>query len=377
MTCVGKSSFNMSADQKPARFRCPNCNADMDFDPQSGALKCRYCAHIEATPTAVQSPSLLHPLKEFLAKGDEHLGQMADQSLQVTCEGCGSMVVFQPPQVAGLCSFCAAAIIAQPKAADPLIAPDGVLPFKVPTNEAQAQVRQWLQTRWFAPNALKRMARSEGIGGVYLPFWDYASDTDSRYSGQRGTHYWETEVYQESDGRGGTVQQTRQVQRTAWSPVSGRVSRHFDHVLIAATRSIAESKLNALEPWDMEAVCTYEPAYLAGFKAQRYQVELPAGFEEAQAVMRQQIEEDAREDIGGDEQRVQSVDTEYSNTTFCHLLLPVWIGAYRFRDKVYQVVVNARTGEVQGERPYSPWKISLLVAAILFVLLLIWLAKSQ
>jgi len=351
----------------------------MDFDPQSGGMKCRYCGHTEAAPAEPQQPrSLLHPLEEFLAKtGDEHLGQLSEQALQVSCDGCGSLVVFQPPQVAGLCSFCGAALVAQPKTADPMIAPDGLLPFKVPTSEAQAQVRQWLQTRWFAPGALKRMAREEGIGGVYLPFWDYASDTNSRYTGERGTHYWETEVYEESDGRGGTVQQTRQVMRTAWAPVSGHVSRHFDHVLIAATKSVSEAKLNALEPWDMESVCAYEPAYLAGFKAQRYQVELPAGFQEAQSVMREQIEQDCAKDIGGDEQRVEDVDTQYSNTTFCHLLLPVWIGAYRFQNKVYQVVVNARTGEVQGERPYSPWKIGLLVAAILLVLFLILLAKSQ
>ena len=80
---------------------------------------------------------------------------------------------------------------------------------------------------------------------------------------------------------------------------------------------------------------------------------------------------DARRDIGGDEQRVSNVETQYSAVTFKHLLLPVYVGAYRFNDKVFQVVVNGRTGEVQGERPYSVWKILLLVLAILFVLLVL------
>ena len=62
---------------------------------------------------------------------------------------------------------------------------------------------------------------------------------------------------------------------------------------------------------------------------------------------------------------------------FRHLLLPVWIGAYRFQDKVYQVAVNARTGEVQGERPYSKAKIALLVAAVLLVILVIVLLGSH
>jgi hypothetical protein len=113
----------------------------------------------------------------------------------------------------------------------------------------------------------------------------------------------------------------------------------------------------------------YEPAYLAGFRAQRYQIELAEGFEKAKAVIHQAIDALVRQDIGGDEQRVSSINTAYSSIFFLHLLLPVWIGAYQFQGKVYHVVVNARTGEVQGERPYSKAKIAGLVIAILAVLL--------
>jgi hypothetical protein len=77
------------------------------------------------------------------------------------------------------------------------------------------------------------------------------------------------------------------------------------------------------------------------------------------------IEGDVRADIGGDEQMVQSIDTQHFDVTFKHILLPIWIAAYRFSGKIYQVVVNARTAEVQGERPYSVWKILGLVLLIL------------
>src|SRR5207244_4662626 len=177
-------------------------------------------------------------------------------------------------------------------------------------------------------------------------------------------NYYETEFYEESDGRGGTVQRTRQVQRTRWSRTSGDVSHRFDGVLAPASRSVAEARLNALEPWDLESLCAYEPAYLAGFKAQRYQLELPDAFEKAKETMQSAIADDVRRDIGGDEQVIDSVETQYANVMFRHLLLPVWIGAYRFQDEVYQVAVNARTGEVQGERPYSLAKIVLLLSGI-------------
>ena len=165
--------------------------------------------------------------------------------------------------------------------------------------------------------------------------------------------------------------------RTAWSPAGGQVARRFDDVLVPATKSVNEARLNALEPWDLPALCAYDPEYLAGFKAQRYQVELPAGFEKAKQVMEGVITQDVRRDIGGDEQRIDHVDTATSNETFKHLLLPVWIGAYRFQGKVFQVVVNARTGEVQGERPYSAAKISLLVIGILILILFLWVMGQR
>jgi len=238
-------------------------------------------------------------------------------------------------------------------------------------------VREWIATRWFAPNALKKMAEQEGIAGVYLPFWTYAADTASRYSGARGVHYFETEYFTTTDSNGNQVQQSRQVMRTAWSPAGGEVARRFDDVLVPATKSVNEARLNALEPWDLPALCAYDPEYLAGFKAQRYQIELPAGFEKAKQVMEGLITQDVRRDIGGDEQRIDHVDTATSNETFKHLLLPVWIGAYRFQGKVFQVVVNARTGEVQGERPYSAIKIAMLVIGILILILVLWIVGQR
>ena len=89
------------------------------------------------------------------------------------------------------------------------------------------------------------------------------------------------------------------------------------------------------------------------------------------------IEKDVKHDIGGDEQRISELSTEYSNIMFRHLLLPVWLGAYQFQGKSYQVVVNASTGDVEGERPYSALKITLLVIFILLVIgFLIYLKQS-
>ena len=296
------------------------------------------------------------------------LKALAENALEVRCNGCGATVTFTPPDVAGECSFCGVAIVAQPKSADPLVSPEGILPFAISQSQSSNAVKEWISSRWFAPNALKRLASQESVDGVYLPFWTYDAYTTSYYTGQRGEHYYETETYTEQDAQGNTVTKTRQVQRTRWYSAEGTVSRWMDDILVPATTSVSRPKLTSLEPWDLESLKPYEPAFLPGFKAQRYQIDLPQGFEEAKIIMAPIIEQDAIEDIGGDEQRIDDIATSYSAVTFKHLLLPVFIGAYRFREKVYQVLVNARTGEVQGDRPYSVWKIFFLAIFLLAVI---------
>jgi hypothetical protein len=100
---------------------------------------------------------------------------------------------------------------------------------------------------------------------------------------------------------------------------------------------------------------------LAGFYARTYEVELEEGFRLAREIMDDAIRAEAKCRIGGDEQRVHSVRTSVSAVTFKHLLLPVWLLAYRYNDRTYQVMANAATGEVQGERPWSIVKIMLAV----------------
>src|SRR5262249_54922111 len=73
-------------------------------------------------------------------------------------------------------------------------------------------------------------------------------------------------------------------------------------------------------------------------------------------------------DIGGNHQQLTSVETQHVGVTFKHVLLPVWMTSYRYRDRTYRVVINGRTGEVMGDRPYSVWKIFFLVVILLALL---------
>jgi DNA-directed RNA polymerase subunit RPC12/RpoP len=351
------------------RFLCPNCGANMIFDARSGKLACHYCGH--TAEIAAQGRVDERDYQEFLQRGRQNLQPMARNAMQVRCESCGAIVNFTPPETARQCDFCGGKIIAQPKAADPLIAPEGVLPFSVTDKQAAANYRIWLSSLWFAPSALKKLAQADKLGSVYIPFWTYDAWAASRYAGERGEYYYETETYYENG-----EQKERQVRRTDWHRVSGEVSRQFDDVCIPATTSLPEKYIRGLEPWDLESLKPYDPAYLSGHKAQTYQIALDEGFERFKRLAEDVIYTDARRDIGGDEQRVHDISTDYSNITFKHLLLPIYAGAYRFNGKVFQIVVNGRTGEVQGERPYSWVKITLLILAIIVVVSIIALVAS-
>jgi uncharacterized Zn finger protein (UPF0148 family) len=365
-----------STPQKIHRYSCPGCSADLIFEPRDGCLSCPYCGRNEPIPASAAEVKE-RSYEEYLKLKPEQLRPISADALEVQCSGCGATVSFTPPEVAGDCPFCAAKIVAQPQVAHPMLAPEGVLPFRITHQQAAEGIKAWLASRWFAPKALVRLAEQELASSVYLPFWTYDVYTITHYSGQRGEHYWETESYVDTDSQGRRFTRARQVQKTRWYPASGTVERWFDDILLTATQSVSPARLATLEPWDLAELKPYQPAYLAGHKAQRYQLELADGFEEVKAIIAPVIENDVRNDIGGDEQRIHRLGKTYSGITFKHLLLPVWIGAYRFQGKVYQVLVNARTGEVQGERPYSPWKIAGFVFVLMLVGLLLFYLSEQ
>ena len=165
------------------------------------------------------------------------------------------------------------------------------------------------------------------------------------------------------------------MQKTRWYPASGAVARGFDDVMAIASTSLPARLGEGLEPWDLSQLQPYKPDYLAGFQAEGYTVALADGNASAKQKMAGVIEQDVRRDIGGDVQRIDSVSTSYSAETFKHILLPIWIAAYKYNSKTYRFLVNGQTGEVQGERPYSVWKITFaalgatILAAAAYVLI--------
>src|SRR5262245_52735776 len=343
------------------KFPCVQCGARLDFDPTAQALKCPYCGHVQEIAPA-EGEVVEHDLEEYLARQAGEGVTLEGRSSEVRCTGCGAVVLLEDKVVTERCPFCATHLENQPHSAEAMIAPESLLPFKHTSREAYARFGQWVEGLWFAPSELKKLANLGQLSGVYLPFWTYDAMTYSRYTGQRGDDYWDTEYYTENG-----ESKSRQVRKTRWTGVAGKVDHFFDDVLVCGSKSLPGWMVDRLDPWDLPALEPFRPDFLSGFKTERYAIDLPAGFEKAKQIMAEYILELCRQDIGGDHQRVEAVKTRHVGVTFKHLLLPVWVAAYRYREKVFRILVNARTGEVVGERPWSWWKIARLVLLILLV----------
>ena len=343
---------------------CPNCGASLSYAPGTTGMTCEHCRsafEIKVEQTALAGAHQENDLATALQKGWQATGAQ-DQVFVVKCPACGAESAMEKNLFAAECSFCASPLTVTPDMRS-VAHPQGVLPFKLAKESAAADFDKWLRRLWFAPNDLKKLASADRFNGLYLPFWTFDAATQTDYRGERGDHYTETRT-RVVDGK--TV--TERVVKTRWSPAGGRVARFFNDLLVTASRALPEQYLARLEPWDLPNLVPYDARYLSGFKAEISQLDIASGFELAKQNMDVVIAGDIRRDIGGDEQRIHQRNTQYSRTTYKYILLPVWLSVYRYGGKVYRFVVNARTGEVHGERPYSPWKIALAVIAGLILL---------
>ena len=356
-------SDTLSPQEKsgPTTFPCAGCGGDLVYSPGASSMECPYCGATVDCP-APTGQVLEHDFESQLTSLES--GAATTTVTEVNCESCAATNQLEANATSGECAFCGTPFVQQPQSAS-VIQPQAVLPFSITREDGMGLFRQWIGGLWFAPSKLKQFARDiEKLKGLYLPHWTYDSDTSTDYMGERGEHYYETEYYTDSEGN----EQSREVQHTHWYPAAGRVWLKFDDILVPASDTLPRKYVDELEPWDLHALTPYSDGYLSGFQSESYTTDLRGGFNIAKDKMAPEIDQKIRWDIGGDEQRVHSKSTYYSDITFKYILLPVWISAYRFKDKIYRFLINARTGEIQGERPWSWIKITLLV---LFILALI------
>lgn len=348
------------------QFPCTRCGAKLEFGPGTDSLICPYCG----TKNAIAASGAEVPLLDFLVYTGQTAGVVeTHEELVVHCGNCAAETHLAKDVTSGRCAFCGAPVVAEAQSKK-LIKPAGLLPFIVNKAQGNALFRKWIGGLYFAPGDLSKRADQAGIDGAYVPCWTYNADAETTYTGLRGDDYTTTETYTETVN-GHSEERTRTITHTRWSNVSGNVRNDFRDVMVLATQSLPPKVADHLQPWDLAHIVPYADEYLSGMTCQSYQIDLGHGFEQAKGIMAGTIQQTIAQDIGGDHQQISSVDSRYSEIRFRHLLLPLWISAYHYNGKTFRFLVNARTGAVRGERPYSAIKIVGFVAALIAAIVII------
>ena len=330
-------------------------------------LVCPFCGTatpftIDATTGAIEELDLAKALREI---PDQDRGWQAEKRT-VQCQSCKAVSVFDPDRVGQNCDFCGSPALVDYQEIKAPIRPMSLLPFTVAETAVREQIRRWYASKWLAPNALKHRALVDRLHGVYIPYWTFDAHVVCPWQAEAGHYYYETQTVRRN---GRTV--TQQVRKTRWVPASGEVRHFFDDEPVPGTHGVSHALLQQVEPFPFQDLKPYEKAFLSGFVVEHYQIVLFDAAQRSQESMTAKIRQMCASEIPGDTYRNLRIQPVYSGQTFKHILVPVWLLTYNFRQKPYQVVVNGVTGRMAGEYPKSFWKVAFLVLVAVLVVFLI------
>ncbi|MEJ2600282.1 MAG: hypothetical protein P8Z00_18245 [Anaerolineales bacterium] len=341
----------------PGSYKCPNCGATTKYDVSAGGVTCEYCGY--TAPAKTKAVGRAAEEAEFTLdtwqKAEQGWG-VKRQALH--CENCGAVLTLAEGALTATCPFCASNRVTLRVAAQDAIRPRFLVPFKIPLETVRTKALEWMGRGWFHPAELAHSAIIQRFTGIYLPFWTFDAEI---------TALWRAEVGYERQERyydpGDKSWKTRTVIDWRWE--NGKVSLAIDDLLIVGSSRLSRIILERLYPFNLNALVTYSPDYLAGWQAQAYDVTLPAAWEQGKENMRERARDACYEDIPTHHVRNFSMTADFANEAWRYLLLPVYVASYQFEGKVFQVMVNGQTGLVAGQKPVAWWKIWLAIAAML------------
>lgn len=346
--------------------KCPACGGTMDFNPKNGTLTCPFCGHTQEIPVDEEEDTVEE--KDFLSETNKENCDWGAEKKTVVCKSCAAVSVYDALQISDVCPYCGSNQVTEEKGADSL-APDGVCPFAVTDKEAGEKFKKWIKGRLFCPKAAKDSAKPDSFKGIYLPYWTFDTNTDVVYSAQFGRDR------EEKDAKGNT----RTV--TDWYPTYGTYKKTFDDYAVPGTERYDNSILGMIQPFDTANSKTYKPEYVAGFISERYSVGLNNGWDLAKKQIHDILEDNITNEIKvknvASKVRSLVMKIKYKDIKYKYLLLPIWLSSFKYKQKVYQFMVNGQTGRVGGHTPVSAIRVAIAVAIVVGIIFLILKLSGQ
>ena len=270
-----------------------------------------------------------------------------DTSRQTTCNfqcsGCGASMSYDAKAQALRCPFCGSDDL-EKKQDEKSLAPRLVVPFRSDRSQAESAMREWLGKGFWRPGNLAAQAAIVEMTPVYVPHWVFRANVHA---------YWTADTSDTPSGARGD-----------WCPLSGEHSEEYSGLLIGASGALTAGETASIQPFDLGQGVPPEEVDLDNVTVELFSLQRKY----ARPIARQAIEARVQQDVDSQyvpgnsrnvhaNVRVESLSSE-------PVLLPVWIMAYRFEDKLYRFLVNGQTGKAAGQAPTSLSKVLLVAAAV-------------
>lgn len=354
-------------------YKCPCCGGAIEFDSSLQKMKCPYCdTEFEMETLAAYDNELKGEQADRLewdtAAGSAWQDGEADGLRSYVCQSCGGEIVGDATTAATACPFCGNPVVMMGQFAGAL-KPDYVIPFKLDKKAAIAALKAHYNGKRLLPKVFKDENHLEEIKGVYVPFWLFDADADAniRYKATR-LRTWSDSNYNYTE--------------TSYFAVSRGGSLGFERVPVDGSTKMPDILMESLEPYRFADAVDFQTAYLAGYFADKYDVEA----EQSIARANERIKKSTEDVFASTVQGYASVVPEFSsvrlqNGVAKYALYPVWLLNTTWDGKQYTFAMNGQTGKLVGDLPmdkaaYRKWLFGLtgIVGAAVFVLsYLLWL----
>lgn len=316
-------------------YKCPTCGGNMLFDAQTGTLRCEQCSN-EMPVEAYEEKDAKEEANAYEEEGKR----------QYRCPSCGATLVTDAYTAATTCAYCGSPNIIEEQV-DEQFKPDTVLPFRIEKEDARTKLKAWCKGGLLTPSDfLSTNAVNEKLQGIYVPFWLYDIDTDAQIEAMA-----EKVKVRRSGNKETTTRYKYRVERAGKSSY-GKIPRD-------ASKRMDNEKMDLLEPFQMNEARPFSGAYLSGYSAERYSETKDEVYPRARDAARQYAIDELRETIlGYDSVSITSSKVEEQCRKVEYALYPVWHYEYKYRNKLYEFMMNGQTGKVVGKSPISVAKVA-------------------
>lgn len=333
--------------------KCPNCNGTANFDPTWQKMKCEYCGSIFDMPREETHFVVERKLSELISGGE-----VWHESEVYQCESCGAKEIVNSGEVSHVCAFCGTKNVIKLDEL-PGLKPQGIVPFKINKEKAGQNAIKFAKKKFYAPRKFKKSAKPENLHGVYNPVFTFDAMTTSFYQGRLAKNYV---TYRYVNGK--RIADTK----TRYFYIGGTQDLSFDDLIVQASNSIPSDMLSSLEPFSTKSSIEYRPEYLLGYGANTYNKSGEDCWKDCQEKMRLQIERAILKKYDYDQKVSLNVNTNFSNESYKYILVPIYVGHYTYKNKLYNFYVNGENGKVAGNTPVSKTKVGMTVFIVLLII---------